>query len=188
MHRTHAQRPVKKQPPHNRPSDGTSFAGQYRTGQRARSCRNWMYREHASPKQGLRIRARANAAPCLSLRELLAATRLAETDLLAFDFARISRHQTSAGQRRLQRFVVIDQCTRKAMAHRARLARLTAAVDVDLNVERLGVIGQSTAAARSCGPFRAENSCRSERPLIMIAPLPRFRKTRATELLRRPVP
>ena len=41
-----------------------------------------------------------------------------------------------------KRRVVVDQRTRDAVAHRAGLARLTAAVDVDLDVEGLVVVGQ----------------------------------------------
>src|SRR5690606_40197417 len=77
-----------------------------------------------------------------ALRELLATSGLVETDLLALDLARIARDQPGAGQRRLERRVVVDQRARHAVTHRAGLARLATAGAVDLDVETLPVVGE----------------------------------------------
>src|SRR5690606_39789307 len=77
-----------------------------------------------------------------ALRELLATSRLVEADLLALDLARVARDEARARQRRLERRVVVDQCTGDAVAHRARLAGLAAAGDVDHDVEAADVVGE----------------------------------------------
>src|ERR1700712_2875676 len=77
-----------------------------------------------------------------ALAELLAATRAVETDLFTFDFTRIASHEASVLQRRLQRFVVVDQRAGDAVANGASLAGFTAAVHVDLHVEGCVVRGQ----------------------------------------------
>src|SRR6185369_10678325 len=78
----------------------------------------------------------------LALGELLAASRLVEADLLALDLARVARDEPGLRQRRLERGIVLDQRAGDAVAHRAGLARLAAAEDVDLDVERLRVVGE----------------------------------------------
>ena len=61
-------------------------------------------------------------APATStLRELLAPTCLAETDLLALDLAGIPRHQASGRQGRFQGLVEVDQGAGDAMTHGAGL-------------------------------------------------------------------
>src|SRR5690606_21105874 len=77
-----------------------------------------------------------------ALRELLAASRLVEADLLALDLARIPRDQPCLRQHRLESVVEIDQRAGDAVANRACLARLPATVHVDLDVEGRAVVGQ----------------------------------------------
>src|SRR3569833_372365 len=78
----------------------------------------------------------------LALRELLGATRLAQTDLLTLDFARIARDETGLGQLRLQPCIIIDQGARNAVTNSARLTGITAAADIDHDVEAIYDIGQ----------------------------------------------
>jgi len=92
----------------------------------------------ASPKRGPRF----GGSTDLPLGELLAASRFAKSDLLALDLARIARHESRAGKRRFECFVVIDQRTGDAMAHCARLPRLPTTRHVHLNVKRARVVGQ----------------------------------------------
>src|SRR5438067_11469436 len=83
-------------------------------------------------------RARASEAPGgrrSALAELLATARAVQADLLALDFARIARDEAGTAQVGLERRVVVDQRPRDAVAHRAGLAGLAAAVHVDLDVE-----------------------------------------------------
>ena len=49
-----------------------------------------------------------------------------QTDLLALDFARVTRHETSLAQNRLERCVIVDQRAGDAVACRAGLAGLAA--------------------------------------------------------------
>src|SRR5260221_11122684 len=76
-------------------------------------------------------------APALTLGELLAASRLVQAHLLALDFARVARDETGLGERRFQRRIVFDEGARDAVAHRARLSRLTAARAVHQDADRL---------------------------------------------------
>src|SRR5512145_5396 len=78
----------------------------------------------------------------LTLGELLATTRLAQTDLLTLDFARIASNQTSLLQHRLERGIVVNQRTSDAMAHGTRLTGLTAAGDVHHDVELAQCLSQ----------------------------------------------
>src|SRR6202000_326068 len=78
----------------------------------------------------------------LTLRELLPATCLVETDLLTFDFTRIARNKAGARQLRLQRRGVVHQGTRDAVTNRACLTRFATAGHIDLDVERGGVARQ----------------------------------------------
>src|SRR5690606_31981913 len=77
-----------------------------------------------------------------ALAELLATTRLVQTDLLAFDFAGIAGDEASLRQCRLERRIIVDQRAGNAMAHGAGLSVHTAAVDVDVKVEGLQMAGQ----------------------------------------------
>src|SRR5579859_1843444 len=77
-----------------------------------------------------------------ALGKLLAAASLVQTYFLALDFSRIPGYQTRFAQNRFERGIVIDQCSRYAMPHRARLPRLSTTIDVDQDVERIQVIGQ----------------------------------------------
>src|SRR5690349_9639300 len=79
--------------------------------------------------------------PRSALGELLAASRLVQADLLALHLARVARDETRLRQRRLERRVVVDQRTRDAVAHRARLAGFAATRDVHHDVER-GVVAR----------------------------------------------
>src|SRR5690606_28647887 len=82
-----------------------------------------------------------------ALGELLAASRLVQADLLALDLARIARDQPGLRQGRLERLGVVDQRAGDAVADRARLARLAAAMHVDLDVEAAVVLGQGQRLA-----------------------------------------
>ena len=62
----------------------------------------------------------------LTLGELLAATRLMETNLLAFHFACITCDKAGLGQRGLQRCIVFDQGTDNAVTDGASLSGCTA--------------------------------------------------------------
>src|SRR3989338_5297919 len=63
-----------------------------------------------------------NTSGQLTLGELLATTRLAQTDLLAFHFTRITSHQTCILQYGLERSVIVKQRQRRAHDHAAGFA------------------------------------------------------------------
>src|SRR6185312_1082076 len=77
-----------------------------------------------------------------AFRELLAASRLVQAHLLAFDLARVARDEPRLREGGLEGGVVFDEGAGDPVAHRARLARLPAAEDVHLDVERLRVVGE----------------------------------------------
>src|SRR5258708_27611154 len=81
-------------------------------------------------------------SPASAFRELLAASRLVQAHLLALDFARVARHEPRLREGGLQGGVGFTKRPGNAVAHRSRLARLSAAEDVDLDVEHLGVVGE----------------------------------------------
>src|SRR5437764_1074840 len=87
---------------------------------------------------GREIATRARSA----LAELLAAARAVQADLLAFHLACIAGDEPGAAQVALQRRVVVDERARDAVAHGTCLARLAAAMHVDLDVEGGIVRGQ----------------------------------------------
>src|SRR5262249_37089611 len=76
----------------------------------------------------------------LTLRELLPAACLVETDLLTLDFTCVTRDEPSARQRRLQRCIVVDERTGDTVANRTGLTRFTAARHVHLDIERGAVV------------------------------------------------
>src|SRR5574340_1856359 len=78
----------------------------------------------------------------LTLGELLPATRLAQTDLLALDFACIASDQTRLAQCGLQVCVVVDQRAGDAVAHCTGLAGFAAAGYVHHDVELADHVGQ----------------------------------------------
>lgn len=94
-------------------------------------------RQRNRPEGGLSI-----GSSQIALAELFAATCGMQTDLLAFHSAwrhcDENRPRLSTGLIR----VVVDQGTGDAVAGRAGLAGFAAAVDVDLDVEGLDVLGQ----------------------------------------------
>src|SRR5437763_14702520 len=77
-----------------------------------------------------------------ALAELLATAGAVQADLLAFDLARVARHETGTAEIGLQGHVVVDQRPGDAVTDGAGLAGLAAAVHVHLDVERGVVRGQ----------------------------------------------
>src|SRR5690606_29680673 len=77
----------------------------------------------------------------LALAELLAATGLVEADLLALDFAGITRYQACLRQGGLERGVVVDKGAGNAVANCTGLTRLATAANVGFEVERFEVLG-----------------------------------------------
>src|SRR5512147_828263 len=73
---------------------------------------------------------------------LLAPPRLVQADLFSLHFSRVARDQARRAERRLERRVELDQRAGKAVAHRAGLAVLAAAVHVHLDVEGGEVLRQ----------------------------------------------
>src|SRR5690606_17433214 len=78
----------------------------------------------------------------LTLAELLAATRFVETDFFTFDFTSIARDVAGLLERRLERFVVVDEGAGNTVAHRTSLTAFTTAVNVDMKIERFQVVGE----------------------------------------------
>src|SRR5690606_10999648 len=78
----------------------------------------------------------------LALAELLATTRLVETDFLTLDFTRIAGNQTRLLERRLGRFVIVDQSAGNAVTHCAGLTAFATAMHIDMEVERLEMAGE----------------------------------------------
>src|SRR3546814_451057 len=98
-----------------------------------------------SPQRGLRAlccKARGPQYSRLTLAELFAATRFVETDFFTFDFTGIACNEASLLQRGLERFVVVDERAGNAVAYRTGLAAFTAAVNVDMKIERFQVVGE----------------------------------------------
>src|SRR3989338_3397127 len=83
-----------------------------------------------------------NSSVRLTLGELLAATCLAQTDLLAFHFTRITSHQTGILQYGLERSVIIKQRPRNTVTHRTGLACFATTGYVNHNIEFCQVLGQ----------------------------------------------
>src|SRR6185503_13854662 len=77
-----------------------------------------------------------------AFRVLLAPPCLVQSHLLSLHLARIARHEAGCAQRALQPRIILDQGARDAVAHRAGLAALAAAVHVHQDVERRKVLGQ----------------------------------------------
>lgn len=78
----------------------------------------------------------------LTLGELLAATRLVETNLLAFHFACITRDKAGLGQCRLQHCIVFDQGTGNAVTDSTSLSGFTTTSHIDLDIEPLELLNQ----------------------------------------------
>src|SRR5690606_18142200 len=77
-----------------------------------------------------------------ALAELLAATCLVETNLLAFHFTCVTGDEAGLLQCGLERFVVVDECAGDAVAHCTCLTAFAATVNVDMKIKRLEVVGQ----------------------------------------------
>src|SRR5688572_25006992 len=77
-----------------------------------------------------------------AFRVLLAPPCLVQADLLSLDLPRVARHQSGRAQRRFQSCIILDQCAGDAVAHRARLPALAAAVHIHHDVERGEVLGE----------------------------------------------
>ena len=118
----------------------------------------------------------------LTLGELFTTTCLAKTDFLTFDFTSVTCNKTCLRQNRLESCIVIDQSAGNTVTDSAGLTGFTAAANIDFDVECFDVVGEDER------PVSRWMYSSRERPLISILPVPRFMKTRATELLRRPVP
>src|SRR3989338_3101769 len=83
-----------------------------------------------------------NTSGQLTLGELLATTRLAQTDLLAFHFTRITSHQTGILQYGLERSVIVKQRPCNTVTHRTSLTCFATTGYVDHNVEFCQGLGQ----------------------------------------------
>src|SRR5438874_2181019 len=77
-----------------------------------------------------------------TFRVLLAPPCLVQAHLLSLHLARVARHQPGRAQRSLEPCIILDQRTRDAMAHRAGLAALAAAIDVHHDVEARRALGE----------------------------------------------
>src|SRR3546814_2935851 len=77
----------------------------------------------------------------LTLAELFATTCFVEADFFTFDFTGIASNKTSLLQRRLKRFVVVDERAGNTVAHCTGLAAFTTTVNVDVKVERFQMVG-----------------------------------------------
>src|SRR5690606_32318606 len=82
-----------------------------------------------------------------ALAELLATTRLVEANLLAFHFAGIASHQTSALELGLQRFIVVDEGAGDAVTHCTCLAAFATTMHVDVEIKRFEVVGEARGLA-----------------------------------------
>src|SRR5215208_7678456 len=136
---SNAHRPMAAQNPR------TTAAATHRSGQgmalrtairgalivrRRRSSRKRIAQQYSQKKAAARklVRLVVEARKTSTLGELLATACGVQADLLAFDFARIARHEAGLRQRRLERRVVVDQRAGDAVARGAGLPGLTAAV------------------------------------------------------------
>src|SRR5574343_80224 len=78
----------------------------------------------------------------LTLRELLAATRLVEANLLTLDFTGITGNKACLGKRRLQCGIVFNQGTSDAMTNSTSLTRFATASHVDLDIKAIQLLNQ----------------------------------------------
>lgn len=78
----------------------------------------------------------------LALGKLLTAPRLMKTNFLALYLSCIPGNQPRLAEYRLERCIVIDQCSRDAMSDRTGLTRLPTTINVNQNVKGIKVIGQ----------------------------------------------
>ena len=104
--------------------------------------------------------------------ENCAPARLVQADLLALHFARIASNQPGLAQHRSQRRIVFDQRPGNAMTHRPGLARFSAALDVDPDVERLFGVGELQGLAHDHAAGFPEKEPSTGLPLTMKLPLP----------------
>src|SRR5258706_12083557 len=65
-----------------------------------------------------------------------------QPDFLSLDFPRIAGNQTGLAQKRLERRVVLDQCTRQAVAHGPGLSELSSSRYGHHDVELGQLVGQ----------------------------------------------
>ena len=125
----------------------------------------------------------------LTLRELRATASTAETWLLAFFHTRIARQEALLAELGVQVAVVLHQGAGNALHAGAGLARAAAAVNAESLRprfrERPRDPAERATALRSCCTLKKSSSGRL---LIVSLPLPSRMRTRATEVLRRPVP
>ena len=91
------------------------------------------------PKFAKVYRGKTLANERLALAELLGAAGLAQTNLLTFDFAGVTRHEAGVREDGLEAFIVVDEGAGDAVTDGAGLAGFTATADVDGDVERFGV-------------------------------------------------
>src|SRR5687767_11395254 len=91
---------------------------------------------------GFVVTSMVQRASALSLRELLAAARFVQADLLALDLARVARDETRLREDGLEGGVVLDQRARDPVPDRSGLPGFAAAEDGHANVERARVVGE----------------------------------------------
>ena len=101
-----------------------------------------------------------------------------QTNLLALNLTVVAGDQASLAQSAAQAFVIVHQGTGQAMANGAGLAAGAAALDGSDDVEAVNRLGE----------FQRPKYSSRLRLFTVIWPLPGLMKTRAVEVLRRPVP
>src|SRR5262249_28074063 len=120
--------------------------------------------------------------------ELEALARSGHSVLLALLGARVAREQPFGLQRLAQLGVVFDQRARDAESHGAGLTRHAAAVHRRQDVELVAVSVTTSGVLICVRSASVVKNVSNGRWLMVTAPVPGRRNTRAVDVLRRPVP
>src|SRR6266404_1310711 len=95
-------------------------------------------KQESRPKAAFDLRC----FPGSTFRVLLAPPRLVQSHFLSLHLSRVAGHEPRRAERAFKPRIILDQRARNAVAHRARLPALAAAIDVDEDVEPAEVLRQ----------------------------------------------
>ena len=128
------------------------------------------------------------AQPHLALGELEAGASAGLAGLLALFGAGIALDVTGLLQRRTKLRVHLLEGTRNAVSDRTGLAGDTTASDVDRHVDLLAKVNREERGISLLGEILVGEVAVKGATITVSLPVPSVRRTRAVEVLRRPVP
>src|SRR5581483_8216727 len=145
-------------------------------------------RHGRAPRQGGASLAPTPALEASTLRELGRLAGLVQPRLLALHLARVARQEALPLERHAQLRVRLDERPGDAVPDRARLAADAAAVHAHAQVVRARGASDLERRHRELAVQGRGKYSSSVLPLIHVFPSPGRRMTRATDVLRLPVP